>query len=245
MRALFVACLPTILIGPAACEPSTIRVVGAMHQSSEMRPLPAVPLGGYQQLHLLVHAAPDQSARSYGSSDCGYARLEGTDEGQRLNNAACVPVEALNTAVGIVRQRLRAYGVHVVRDASEPHDYAVEVLVTGEAPKRPDRALAKAFAGVTLRREAVPAGSTFVNGVDWNAAGPALNSIAKTCGLERAEDPSALSASSTEPMTPDFDLMALTCNAVDNLLRCYDLANFFLEARTRFPKASDPQPAAP
>ena len=48
-----------------------------MQQSSEMRPLPNVPLGGYQQLHLFVRAAPGQSAAKYGSPDCGFAPLEG------------------------------------------------------------------------------------------------------------------------------------------------------------------------
>jgi hypothetical protein len=206
-----------------------------------MRPLPAVPLEGYQQLHLFVHAAPGQSAARYGSPDCGFARLDGTSEGQDLNNAACVPVETLNTAVGIVRQRLRAYGIHVVRDASEPYDYAVEVLVTGEAPRTPDRTLAKAFARMTLKRAEPPASGTLMGAIDWNAAAPAVDSAARSCGLRHPEDPSGLSASSTEPMTPDFDLMALTCNAVDNLLRCYDLAKFFLDARSRFPKTGSPQ----
>lgn len=120
----------------AACGPSPIRVVGVVRQSSEMRPLPAVPLGGYQQLRVLVLAAPGQSVERYGSADCGFTRLEGTSEVQDLRNAACVPVETLNEAVGIVRQRLRAYGIVVARDAAEPHDYTVEVLVTGEAPRK-------------------------------------------------------------------------------------------------------------
>jgi hypothetical protein len=242
VRAFLVVCLHTIFIGLAACGPSTIRVVGILHQSSEMRPLPAVPLGGYQQLRLLVRPTPGQSAEQFGSPDCGFARLEGTTEGQDLKNAACVPAETLNTAVGIVRQRLRAYGIQVARDASEPRDYVVEVLVTGEAPKKPDRTAARAFARLTLRREAGTAG-TLVSSIDWNAASTAFDAVTKNCGLRHADDPSGLSASSTEPMTPDFDLMALASNAVDNLLRCYDLANFFLEARSRFPKTGSPQPA--
>src|SRR5271166_6232883 len=98
----------------SGCGPSTIRVDGVMQQSSEMRALPTVPLGGYQQLRLFVRAAPQQPAEKYGSADCGFAMLEGTDEGQDRKNAACVPADALNTAVGLVRQRLRAYGITVV-----------------------------------------------------------------------------------------------------------------------------------
>ena len=49
--------LRSSLLSPG-CGHSTIRVVGVMQQSSEMRPLPNVPLGGYQQLHLFVRAAP-------------------------------------------------------------------------------------------------------------------------------------------------------------------------------------------
>src|ERR1700690_1778844 len=203
VRALLFACSFSIFLGLAACGPSTIRVVGVARQSSEMRPLPAVPLGGYQQLHLFVHAAPGQAAARYGSPDCGFARLEGTSEGQDLNNAACVPVETLNTAVGIVRQRLRAYGIQVVRDASEPHDYAVEVLATGEAPRKPDRPLARASAKATLKPPNPPASSTLVGSIDWNAAAPAFDSVVRACGLHRAEDPPGLSASSTERMTPE------------------------------------------
>jgi hypothetical protein len=201
-----------------------------------MRPLPAVPLGGYQQLRVLVLAAPGQSVERYGSADCGFTRLEGTSEVQDLRNAACVPVETLNEAVGIVRQRLRAYGIVVARDAAEPHDYTVEVLVTGEAPRKADPRLAKALARVTLKRAAHPDPDTLVGSIDWSAAAAAFDSAVAACRLRQAEDPSALSASSTQSMTPDFDLMALASDAVDNLLRCYDVANFFLEARSRFPK---------
>jgi hypothetical protein len=237
----FVGYLSSILFALTACGPSTIRVVGVVQQSSEMRPLPAVPLDGYQQLRLFVRAAPRQSTHQYGALDCGFARLEGTSEEDDRNNAACVPVETLNLAVGIVRQRLRSYGIHVVRDASEAHDFAVEVGVTGEAPRKPDRTLAKAFAKVTMKRAETPATSTLVGSIDWSAAAPALDSAAKICGLRSADEPSGLSASSTEPMAPGFDLLALTCNAVDNLLRCYDLARFFQDARSRFPKASNAQ----
>jgi hypothetical protein len=45
-------------------------------------------------------------------------------------------------------------------------------------------------------------------------------------------------------MTPDFDIIALSSDAVDNVLRCEDLAGFFLDARTRYPKPAAPAPAA-
>jgi hypothetical protein len=212
-----------------------IRVVGVMQKSSEMRPLPSVPLAGYQQLRLLVRAAPGQSAERYGSPDCGYARLEGTDEGQDLKNAACVPAEALNTAIGIIRQRLRSYGITVARDASEPHDYTVEVSVTGDAPKKPDRLLARAVATVTFKLHTSSAGNTLVSGIERNGATAAFEAVSQNCGLRQATL-AEFSASSVQPMTPNFDIVALAGDAVDNLLRCYDLATFFLDARTRFPK---------
>jgi hypothetical protein len=208
-----------------------------MQRSSEMRPLPSVPLAGYQQLRLLVRAAPGQSAERYGSPDCGYAMLEGTDEGQDRKNAACVPAEALNTTIGIIRQRLRSYGITVVRDASEPYDYTVEVSVTGEAPRKPDRTLAKAVAKVTFKLHTSPAGSTLVSGIDRNGAASAFEAVSHNCALQHA-DLAEFSASSVQPMTPEFDVVALAGDAVDNLLRCYDLATFFLDARTRFPKPS-------
>ena len=243
MRASAALALATLFTALAACGPSPIRVVGVVRQSTDMRPLATVPLGGYQQLRVLVLGAPGQSAERYGSPDCGFARLEGTSEGQDLRNAACVPVETLNMAVGIVRQRLRAYGVHVARDAAEPHDYTVEVLVTGEAPRKADPTLTRALARLALKRDTNAPVNTLTGSIDWNAAGPAFDSAAKTCGLQGKDDPTTLSASSTEPMTPDFDLMALASNAVDNLFRCYDIANFFLEARKRFTKAGGAQPA--
>jgi hypothetical protein len=238
------ACTFTFAIALAACGPSTIRVVGVMQRSSEMQPLPSVPLGGYQQLHLLVRASPGQSAEQYGSPDCGYTTLEGTDEGQDLRNAACVPTETLNTAIGIVRQRLRAYGVTVASDASEPCDFTVEVGVTGEAPKKPDRTLAKAVATVTFKLHPNTAGDTLVSGIDLNTAAAAFNTVSNNCGLRHAEL-SSFAASTAQPMTPDFDIVKLASDAVDNLLRCYDLASFFLDARTRFPKPSRPEQPGP
>jgi hypothetical protein len=231
-------------IALAACGPSTIRVMGVMQRSSEMQPLPSVPLGGYQQLHLLVRASPGQSAEQYGSPDCGYAMLEGSDEGQDRRNAACVPTETLNTAIGIVRQRLRAYGITVASDASEPCDFTVEVGVTGEAPRKPDRTLAKAVATVTFKLHPNSTGDTLVSGIDLNGAAAGFGAVSANCALRHA-DLSSFSASSAQPMTPDFDIVKLASDAVDNLLRCYDLASFFLDARTRFPKAGHAEQPAP
>jgi hypothetical protein len=233
---------PTLVLALAGCGRSTIRVVGVMQQSSEMRPLPNVPLGGYQQLHLFVRAAPGQSAAKYGSPDCGFAPLEGTGEGDDLNNTACVPVDALNTAIGIVRQRLRAYGIDVVRDASDPYDYKVEVSVTGEAPRTADRTLAKAVARVTFKMHDEPGAKTLVSSLDPRAAGAAFAAVVKACEFRDA-DLTTFSAVSRQPMTPDFDIIALSSDAVDNVLRCDDLASFFLDARTRYPKAATPEPA--
>jgi hypothetical protein len=215
-----------------------------MQQSSEMRPLPNVPLGGYQQLHLFVRAAPGQSADKYGSPDCGFARLEGTSEGEEQNNAACVPVDALNTAIGIVRQRLRAYGIDVVRDATDPYDYKVEVWVTGEAPRKPDRTAAKAVAQITFKLHDEPSAKTLVNSLDAHAASDAFAGIAKICGF-RDGDFTHFSATSRQPMTPDFDVVALASDVVDNVLRCDDLAAFFLDARSRYPKPAAASTAPP
>jgi hypothetical protein len=234
--------MPSLFLALAGCGHSTIRVVGVMQQSSEMRPLPNVPLGGYQQLHLFVRAAPGQSAAKYGSPDCGFTRLEGTGEGDDLNNTACVPVDALNTAIGIVRQRLRSYGVVVVRDASDPYDYKVEVSVTGEAPKVPDPTLVKAVARVTFMLHDDPTGKTLTGSLDPQAARAAFDPVAKRCGF-RDGDLSTFSAVSRQPMTPDFDIIALSSDAVDNVLRCDDLASFFLDASSRYPKPATPAPA--
>lgn len=222
----------------AACGHSSIRVVGVMQQSSEFRPLPSVPLGGYQQLHVLVRAAPGQAAERYGSPDCGFAKLEGTSEGQDLNNAACVPVEALGAALGIVRQRLRTYGIAAVRSASEPYDYKVEVSVTGEAPES-DRGLAKAVATVTFTLHSDAGEGTLVGGIDRKAAAAAFPPVSKDCAFKDA-DFSSFSASSRQPMIPEFDVVALASDAVDNVLRCNALAHFFLDAHTLFPKTGGP-----
>ena len=227
-----------------SCGQSTIHVVGVMRRSSEMRPLPSVPLAGYQQLHVLVRAAPGQEAERYGSPDCGFANLEGSAEGQDRKNAACVPAEALNATIGLVRQRLRSYGIGVAKDSSEPCDFTVEVSVTGDAPQKADRTLAKAIAKVTFKlRRDTTARDTLVGSIDIGAASSAFEAVSRSCGLSNA-DLKEFSASSAQPMTPDFDVVALAGDAVDNVLRCYDLATFFLDARSRFPKAALPAPAS-
>ena len=228
--------------GSAGCGRSTIRVVGVMQQSSEMRPLPNVPLGGYQQLHLFVRAAPGQSADRYGSPDCGFAPLEGSDEGDDLNNTACVPVDTLNAAIGIVRQRFRAYGVDVVKDAADPYDYKVEVSVTGEPSRKADRTLVKAVARVTFKLHEDAGPRTLLGSLDPRTAGAAFAPVARTCGY-RDGDLTSFSGLSRQPMTPDFDVLALASDAVDNVLRCEELANFFLDAKTRYPRP-EPAPAS-
>jgi hypothetical protein len=224
------------LIALAACGPSTIHVVGVMRRSSEMRPLPSVPLAGYQQLHVLVRAAPGQEAERFGSPDCGFALLEGTSEGQDRRNAACVPAEALNAAIGLVRQRLRSYGITVAKEPSDPYDYTAEVSITGEAPSKPDRTLAKAVAKVTFKlHEGAAAQDTLMGSIDRGGASAAFETAARNCGLKNA-DLREFSASSAQPMTPDFDVVALAADTVDSVLRCYEVASFFLDARDRFPK---------
>ncbi len=235
--AVFGFCSLLLGLAPAiaGCGRSTIRVDGVMQQSSEMRPLPNVPLGGYQQLRLFVRAAPQQAAEQYGSADCGFALLEGTDEGQEHKNAACVPADALNTTVGLVRQRLRAYGITVVRDATEPYDYKVEVAITGEAPRKADRTLARALVTIMFKLNTEVTGGTLMSSVSTEAATRAFTSVAKDCSMKDA-DLSVFWATSRQPMTPDFDVLALTSDAVDNVLRCSDLAQFFLDAKTKFPR---------
>jgi hypothetical protein len=76
------------------------------------------------------------------------------------------------------------------------------------------------------------------------AATEAFGAIAKDCALRDAEL-SSFSASSTEPMTPEFDIVALSSDAVDNALRCDELAMFMRDARTRFPRANAPPAPAP
>jgi hypothetical protein len=226
--------LPGILALASGCTPSTIRVVGVMQQSSEMRPLPNVTVGAYKDLRVFVHAAPSQDT-TVGSADCGFTPLEGTDEGQDLKNAACVPSDALNVAIGIVRTRFRSYGIQVVRDKTEPYDYRVDVNVTGEAPKKADRTLARAVATLAFKLNTEVTGGTLMSSLGLDAARAAFVSVANDCSMKGA-DLSSFTGWSRQPMTPDFDVQALATDVVDNVLRCDDLARFFMDAKTRYPR---------
>jgi hypothetical protein len=223
-----------LAVTTAGCGPSTIRVVGVMQQSSEMRPLPNVPVGAYKDLRVFVKAAASD-ASAYGSADCGYAELAGSSEGQDYKNAACVPPDAQNVAIGIVRTRFRSYGAQVVRDATEPYDYEVDVSVTGEAPKQPDRTLAKAVATLSFSLNTKATSGTLMSSINLDAARAAFAQVASDCSFKNA-DLSQFVGWSRQPMTPDFDIQVLANDAVDSALRCDDLARFVMDARTRFPK---------
>jgi hypothetical protein len=181
------ASLAALLSG--ACGPSPIHVNGVVRESPEMRPLRNIPSDAYKDLRVLVLAAPDTAQP--GGSGCGVAPLEG---GGDRNNAACVPADASNDAVRIVRQRMRSYGVGVARDAREPYDYEVRVLVTGIAPRKPDPMAARAAARVTFAQNSVSGSSGVFAGIDRNAASAAFDSVAKDCALLDA-DISSFSAS--------------------------------------------------
>jgi hypothetical protein len=223
-----------------ACGASGIRVVGVMHESTEMRPLQHVPPDAYQQLHVLVRLA---SEGGKGGQECGATRLEGTSESDDVKNVACVPPDAPNDAARIVRQRLRAYGLQVARDGNEPYDYAVDVLVTGAAPQKPDTMAAKALARLTFTlNERAPA-TGFYGGVDPATAKAAFAEVARGCGLKDG-DLAAFSATATQPMNPEFDMMALAADVVDNAVGCEQLARFFHDAHTRFPRQAPPAPSS-
>jgi hypothetical protein len=217
-----------VAIGASACGPSAIRVNGVIRDSTEMRPLRNLPQGAYHELRVFVRAG------SEGTEECGTTPLEGSED---HNNAACVPADATNSAVRLVRQRLRSYGVDVARDGSEPADYEVSVVVVGVAPKKPDPMGAKAVARLTFALHGE--GDGFFRGVDAKAASLAFDTVAKDCALQDAEL-STFAASSSQPMTPDFDITVLASDAVDNAVGCDELARFFLDAKKRFPA-----PAAP
>jgi hypothetical protein len=229
------------LLAQAGCGHTAIRVDGVMSESSEMRPLQNVPGDAYRQLKVFVRTASDDAR---GAERCGYTSVEGTLESEDLKNAACVPGDAQNDAVRIVRQRLRSYGVQVVRDGSEAYDYAIDVHIAGVAPRHPDRLAAKAVARLTFSLRKDDAANGFFGGVDLSAAGAGFASAAKDCALVDAEM-SAFSASSSQPMNPQFDMMALAAGAVDNVVGCDQLARFFRDAHTRFPTAPAPPGAAP
>jgi hypothetical protein len=223
------------------CGHTAIRVDGVIRESSEMRPLQNVPGDAYRQVRVLVRPAANDSQ---GTAQCGYAQVEGTMESEDLKNAACVPADAQNDAVRIVRQRLRSYGAQVARDGSEPYDYAVDVRVSGIAPRESNPMAAKAVARLTFTLHKDDATGGFFSGIHAVAAGAAFASVARDCSLHDAEL-SAFSASSTQPMNPEFDMMALAADAVDNAVGCVQLARFFRDAHTRFPKAPAASPAPP
>jgi hypothetical protein len=219
-----------------SCGPSPIHVNGVIRESPEMRPLRNLPPGAYRELAVFVRAASE--AMPQGATDCGFAPLEGSAD---RNNTACVPVDAANDAVRLVRQRMRSYGVNVVREAKEPIDYDVQVLVIGVAPKKPDPSLTRALARLTftLQPNSTPSGA--YAGVDQRAAAVGFSSVVRDCALQDA-DFSQFSGSAFQPMTPEFDLAVLASDAVDNVIGCDQLARFFLDVRTRYPS---PRPAGP
>ncbi len=245
-RAARLAWVPAALM-PVACGPSPIHVNGVARESSEMRPLRNLPQGAYGQLHVLVRAASEPGEQGE-APECGATPLDGDPD---HNNAACVPSDASNAAVRLVRQRLRSYGLGVVRSEKEPYDYEVRVLIVGVAPKRPDPMGAKALAKVTFTRAENGTGAFFAS-VDAKAAASAFDTVARDCALQDSELAS-FTASAFQPMTPEFDIVALTSDAVDNIVGCAELARFFLDAKNQFPApaaapaptAAPPPPAAP
>jgi hypothetical protein len=233
--------LVSLALPLVACGHTPIRVDGVKHESAEMRPLQSVPPDAYRQLRVLVRAG---SADRQGTEGCGYAQLEGTLESDDLKNVACVPADAPNDAIRIVRQRLRGYGVQVTRGGTEPYDYTVDVHVAGLPPREPNRLAAKAEARLTFTRRANDAAGGFFSGLDSTAAGAAFAEAARDCALHDAELSSFI-VTSTQPMNPEFDLTALAADAVDAAMGCDQLARFFRDAHTRFPKApaAAPPPA--
>jgi hypothetical protein len=230
MRTLIRA-IPLALL---ACGPSPIHVNGVMRQSSEMRPLRSLPAGAYSQLRVLVRAAGEAGEQGQ-APECGTAPLAGAED---HNNAACVPADAANEAVRLVRQRLRSYGMTLVREEREPRDYDVQVVVVGVPPKSPEPMLVKAAAKVSFKRPQRPSAGYFA-ALDDKAAAAAFDEVAKDCALQDSELYD-FSASAVQPMTPEFDIVALTSDAVDNVVGCAQLARFFADAKNRFAKAAAP-----
>jgi hypothetical protein len=236
-RSALAACAAGAL-GLSACGPSPIHVNGVLRESSEMRPLRSLPQGAFAHVKVLVRAASEAGQEGLGP-ECGSTPLEGSED---HNNAACVPPDAGNAAIRLVRQRLRSYGMGVVSNSKEPHDYEVHVLVVGVAPKAPDPMQAKAVAKVTFKRDTESPGG-FFGGIDEKAAAEAFDGVARDCALQDSELAN-FTAKAAQPMTPEFDIVALASDAVDNAVGCDQLARFFLDASTRFPRPAAP-PAAP
>lgn len=221
-----------------ACGASPIRVVGVVKESPEMRPLQNVQVDAYKQLHVLVRPA---AAPAEGSSECGSAPLEGTTEGEDKKNLACVPADATNDAVRLVRQRLRAYGVPVARDATEPYDYTLEVRLTGQPPRKPDPLLVKVVVRLAFTLRADDATSGFFQGIDMNAASAAFAAVARDCGIHEGNLKS-FAVTGTQPMNPELDIAAVSADGVDNSLGCAEMGRFFRDAHTRYPAGA---PTAP
>jgi hypothetical protein len=240
--ALRLVALTAVGLAPAACGPSTIRVDGVIRDAPEMRPLQNVPADAYRGLRVVVR--PAGGSDTQGAAECGHMHLEGTLESEDRNNTACIPADAPNDAVRVVRQRLRTYGLQVAREGSDPYDYVVEVRVTGVAPKEPNPLLAKAAAKLTFTLRGDDTKDGFFQGVDLNAADAAFAGVARDCALRDAEL-TTFSVTSTQPMIPEFDMMALAGDAVDNAIGCGQLARFFRDVHTNFPKAAAPAPATP
>jgi hypothetical protein len=201
-----------------------------------MRPLQNVQVDAYKDLHILVRP----SSESSGTKECGFAPLEGSSEGEDKKNAACVPADATNDTVRLVRQRLRTYGVQVARDATEPYDYTLEVRLSGQAPRRPDPMLAKVVVRLSFTLRADDGTNGFFQGVDLAAAAAAFRTVAKDCGIPGGELGSFATAT-TQPMNPEFDIAAISADGVDAAIGCGELGRFFRDAHTRFAV----HPAAP
>jgi hypothetical protein len=232
--------LALVLAAAAGCGASTIRVDGVMRDSPDMRPLQNVPVDSYKQVRVLVKPAGGGDAQ--GGAECGHAPLQGTLESEDKRNTACLPPDAPNDAVRVVRQRLRAYGATVAKDGTEPYDYLVEVRVQGLPPRTTDRLQTKAAAKVTFTLRPDDATNGFFHDVDVAAAGTAFAEVARDCALHDAEL-GTFSSSATTPMIPEFDMTALAGDAVDGSFGCGQLARFFRDVHTRFPKGG--APAAP
>jgi hypothetical protein len=231
--------LAALVAGVGGCH-STIRVDGVMRESPEMRPIQNVPGDAYKKLRVVVKPAPGGDPQ--GAAECGHAPLEGALESEDKQNTACLPPDAPNDAVRIVRQRLRAYGAVVAREGGEPYDYLVEVRVQGVAPRQADRLQAKAAAKVTFTLRPDGATNGFFVGVDMAAAGAAFTGVARDCAL-RDSELTTFAGGATTPMIPEFDMMVLASDAVDSAIGCGQLARFFRDVHTRFPKGG--APAAP
>ena len=237
LRAAAGVSIGSATVGLAGCGASPIRVNGIVRESPEMRPLQNVQVDAYKQLHILVR--PASASSQDGASACGATPLEGTSEGEDRRNLACVPADATNDAVRLVRQRLRAYGVQVVRDATEPYDYTLEVHVIGEAPQKPDPMAARVAVRLAYALRPDDANDGFLHGVDVAAAKAAFGAVVRDCGLHDG-DLSAFATSSMQPMNPTFDIASVSADAVDVAIGCAELARFFRDAHALPDRAGAP-----